>query len=82
MGHYSKNKHILPSRWQGEQNCQIGPFSGFNIALYFVEYVLTGYFISASQDDIFAHQDGWFIDIKPLKAKSRYPASQVKLKST
>lgn len=50
---------ITPNRWQGEQDCVVGPFSGKKVADYFSETVVN--FNRPAR--IFARRDAWYVEV-------------------
>ncbi len=62
------NAHIptLPSRWQGEVDCVVGPFSCKTVAEHFMLVSTTYNQYDAIMDQIFAKGDSWYVQVKPL----------------
>jgi hypothetical protein len=64
---------ILPSRWQGEVDCVIGPFSSKPIAEYFAAIVVDFSHFEAVSERIFANRDAWFIEAQHCTVASACP---------
>jgi hypothetical protein len=55
---------LLPTRWKGETNCVVGPFSGRDVAEYFAGYASDfGQYESYSYK-VFPKRDAWYVKIE------------------
>lgn len=53
-----------PSRWQGDSNCVVGPFSSQEVAHYFAT-VVVGAYEGLQAQEIFALRDAWYVKVMP-----------------
>jgi hypothetical protein len=54
----------LPTRWQGESDCVVGPFSSREVADYFANNVVDfGQFENLSMR-VFPYADAWYLEVK------------------
>jgi hypothetical protein len=54
---------IPPYVWMGEWDCLVGPFQREEMALFFVEHVLTPS-DEPHRAKVYQHEDGWYIDAR------------------
>jgi hypothetical protein len=55
----------LPTHWQGECDCIVGPFSSREVATHFANYVVVGFAQFETLDtSIFANGDAWYLEVK------------------
>lgn len=74
MDYRAPQNLVLPSLWQGQIDCVVGPFSGKEVATYFVHFVLNLNYVATDADCIFAKGDAWYIRVParaPRPARSR-----------
>lgn len=60
----------LPSRWQGEVDCVVGPFSSREVANYFASNVVDFGQLETTCLSVFAHGDGWYLEVKAVTLAS------------
>jgi len=60
---------VVPSRWHGQVDCRVGPFSGRPVAEHFARRVVDFGLFEAFSRRIFARRDGWFVEVRPYAAE-------------
>jgi hypothetical protein len=60
---------ISPNLWQGEVDCVIGPFSGKDVAEYFVGHMVEFSQLGGAEEIIFPQRDAWYIEARALPDK-------------
>ena len=60
---------VVPNRWHGQVDCRVGPFSGQAVAEHFAGRVVDFGLFEAFSRRIFAHRDGWFVEVRPYAAE-------------
>lgn len=53
----------LPTRWQGEVNCVVGPFSSRDIADYFANNIVDFGHFETLEMRVFASGDAWYVEV-------------------
>jgi hypothetical protein len=54
----------LPTHWQSESECVVGPFSSHEVADYFANHVVDfGQFENLTMR-VFAHANAWYVEVK------------------
>jgi hypothetical protein len=54
----------LPTRWQGEVNCIVGPFSSHTVAEYFAHSVVDFGGFEGFVEEVFPYGDAWYIEVQ------------------
>jgi hypothetical protein len=53
----------LPTQWQGESDCVVGPFSSHDVAEYFANAVVDFGQFETLQERVFANGDAWYVEV-------------------
>lgn len=57
----------LPSCWQGEPGCVVGPFSSKGVAEYFATSNVESRY-DAIMENIFPNGDAWYVEVRALES--------------
>lgn len=55
---------VVPNRWQGEGDCQVGPFSGHQVAAYFAHRLVDFGHYEVFSMRVFARRNAWYVEVR------------------